>query len=202
MRIVGILAFGCTLALAPQTLCGQDDTKRRIEFFAGYTFMADPDMDLEGLNISIAVPLTSWFSVVADYSAHSSSSESFRSGSPPFPGGSVPSISSFEDASMGYLLFGGQFTHRIQRLRPFARFMIGTQRITQESFMSIRTDPPIFSGSSLSANRTTLSVGGGLDISISPRFSWRAIQVDRLFQVGREVLGSKVRISSGLVVRF
>jgi hypothetical protein len=47
-----------------------------------------------------------------------------------------------------------------------------------------------------------MSFGEGIDVTLNPRFAWRAIQIEERSQFGELNGGNQPAVSSGLVLRF
>lgn len=89
---------------------------------------------------------------------------------------------------------GPQYTVDVKNFRVFGHLLYGRSRDRLSFPGSSQLEP-----SNLARN---ISLGGGIDIPIGGRLSWRAVQGDYMF--GKNFGGSQrnVRLSTGLVIRF
>jgi hypothetical protein len=87
--------------------------------------------------------------------------------------------------------FGGQ-----QRVTSFVQILAGAQHGTIAPNGVVPASPPDRGTAFL------MSFGGGIDVTLNPRFAWRAIQVEERSQFGDLSGGHQLAVSSGLVIRF
>ena len=88
--------------------------------------------------------------------------------------------------------FGGQ-----QRVTPFVQILAGVQHGTVVPANGVVPASPPDRGTAF-----LMSFGGGVDVTLTPRFAWRAIQVEERSQFGDLNGGHQLAVSSGLVIRF
>jgi len=88
--------------------------------------------------------------------------------------------------------FGGQ-----QRVTSFVQFLAGVQHGSVAPPNGVAPASPSDRGTAF-----LMSFGGGVDVSLNPRFAWRAIQVEERGQFGDLSSGHQLAVSSGLVIRF
>ena len=88
--------------------------------------------------------------------------------------------------------FGGQ-----QRVTSFVQILAGVQHGTVAPANGVVPASPPDRGTAF-----LMSFGGGVDVTLSPRFAWRAIQVEERSQFGDLSGGHQLAVSSGLVIRF
>lgn len=85
------------------------------------------------------------------------------------------------------------------RIQPFGQALVGGAHASG----SLASPPnPAYANAGLAF---AANVGGGLDLRVSRRFSWRLFEADYLattFQNGVNDHQNNVRLSSGLVIRF
>jgi hypothetical protein len=142
---------------------------QRVELFGGFSYSRGQyDVNMYGWNGSLAGVVNRWFSIVCDLSGNYAS---FEYG----PGFHMHSVAG-----------GPQFSLRRKTVTPFARFLIGMNRVSEEG------------------SETDLSVilGAGLDIAVSKRFAIRALQADWMHIRASGGGISQGRVSTGIVVRF
>jgi len=88
--------------------------------------------------------------------------------------------------------FGGH-----QRVTPFVQALAGLQHGTVVPANGVvHTSPPD------RATAFLLSFGGGVDVALNRRFTWRAVQFDEHSQFGDLNGGHQFAVSSGLVIHF
>ena len=88
--------------------------------------------------------------------------------------------------------FGGQ-----RRVTPFAQILAGVQHGTVATPNGVVPASPPDRGTAF-----LMSFGGGVDVTLNPRFAWRAIQIEERSQFGELNGGHQLAVSSGLVIRF
>ena len=88
--------------------------------------------------------------------------------------------------------FGGQ-----RRVTPFAQILAGVQHGTVATPNGVAPASPPDRGTAF-----LMSFGGGVDVTLNPRFAWRAIQIEERSQFGELNGGHQLAVSSGLVIRF
>jgi opacity protein-like surface antigen len=173
-------------------LCGSfalGQSPDRFELFAGYSLVnADFTLTsrtvLNGWNASMNFKSGSWFGLVADFSGY-------------YP-------SDFGHAKAHTFLFGPQVSVSLDKITPFAHFLIGDTNVSYTADSSF----PRFSF--LSANNSfTYGGGGGLDYRFTPHLAVRG-QADWLHngfntvdnQLSYRLNHNVARISTGIVFRF
>ena len=101
-----------------------------------------------------------------------------------------------EDA-VGYALVGLQYKYHTSphQLSPFARFLVGTSRISPEGHPN--------------EWKPAIGGGGGLDLNITNRFAWRIAQVDYIYTTynpgvsyGLSTTWNSIRLATGVVVNL
>jgi hypothetical protein len=146
-----ILWAVCLLLLACLSGAAQDAPE--VEVFGGYSWAGG---NFHGWNSSVTANLSKSFGLVADFSGHYGSEVDGP-------------IRVNQDAHSFH--FGPRFSHRGERLTPFAYALFGLTRFHEQATIS---------GQRLSHADTGFSsvLGGGLDVKVSKRFSIRAFQLD------------------------
>lgn len=161
----------------------------RFELFAGYSlvnadFTLTSTTVLNGWNASMNFKSRSWFGLVADFSGY-------------YP-------SAFGSARAHSFLFGPQASVSLNRITPFAHFLIGDTNV------SYTADSSLPSFRFLSANNSfTYGGGGGLDYRLTDHLAVRG-QADWLHngfktvdnQLSYRLKPNVARISTGIVFRF
>ena len=158
----------------------------RIDVSAGYSYLASSRTGSQGLhggNTSLAVGVTDWFGIAADFSGH---------------GGSLPTFGLVPTATTRLFMFaaGPRFTYRGNaRFRPYGQALFGVVHQSADV-----TFPPLGT-ISVSTNHFATLLGGGLDIEVSERVAVRLPDVNFLiYSPGRAT--SRLRIGAGIVFRF
>ncbi len=208
----------CLVLLSVMSLYAAAQDHPKAELFAGYSaLITESEEDaivigtdrysvkretgfLNGWNASLAYNPTKWLGFVGDFSGHYGSIDSTVS----IPG---------QSATIGLkthvhtLLFGPQFSARHDSYTAFARVLVGAAILDQS--ISVL-------GISASGGQSgfAFAAGGGFDVKINDRISWRAVQADYIrMRFGEPKLiinGQKLsdatsintfRISSGFVFR-
>jgi hypothetical protein len=145
----------------------------KAELFGGFSYSRGQyDMNMVGWNVSLAGVANKWFSFVGDLSANY--------GSPKYG----------SDFTMVSIAGGPQFSLRRGAVTPFARFLVGANRL---------------SSGGQSETDLSLILGGGVDIAVNKRLAIRALQADFMYiRTGNRFVAGiyQGRLSSGLVVRF
>jgi hypothetical protein len=118
-------------------------------------------------------------------------------GSGHFNGGTTPpnlQNGSNDSTGVGYALAGLQYKWHNPRVSPFARFLIGAANISPDCCHGMQW-------------RFAAGGGGGVDITLSRRFSWRLIQADYLYSSYPHIFPSNhseawnsVRLATGIVI--
>jgi hypothetical protein len=91
-------------------------------------------------------------------------------------------------------MIGPQYTVEVKNLRLFVNGMYGKTRNRLGLPGSTSLEP--------SNLARTIAVGGGIDVPLGGRMSWRAVQGDYLFGTNFGQSQRNVRLSTGLVFRF
>jgi opacity protein-like surface antigen len=169
-------------ATAPFTFAQSTDDYNKVDVFVGFSHNRvdtgisneDPELDdfideregFNGFNASVAGNVSRYVGLKGDYSFHRKSfSESF--------GGVTANV----DADLHQLFGGVQFkdNNKETKVKPFAHLMAGFARA---SFDASVTGVPGFVGSNESETGFAGIIGGGIDIRVSERVDFRAIQFD------------------------
>jgi opacity protein-like surface antigen len=180
----------CLLALASlfgATAHAQDVPK--FDLFAGYSYVrANPSttgvdsFNLHGGDASIAYNANHWLSGVADFGGYHANNI----------------LGTGVDGTLSTYLFGPRVSYRrFERVTPFGQVLFGVAHLGGDNGL----------GFSSSNNSFAMTVGGGVDVRVSHRFSLRPIQVDYLLTHFNEFnLGAQnqnnLRVSTGVVFHF
>ncbi|MBI2819978.1 MAG: hypothetical protein HYX73_08365 [Acidobacteria bacterium] len=168
------------------------------EVFGSYSYMRVGENGGDTANLgggrttSLATNLNHWLGGVAEFSGH------YGEQMLTVPNVGVGKLDA--DTNMHTFLFGPRFTSRwSDRFTPFAHTLFGVARIHHRVNQ--------FAGSQrVRLDRTetpfAMTVGGGLDINLSPEISLRSIQADYLLTRPGEISVNNLRISSGFLFRF
>ena len=186
---VGCMAYCLTTVAFAQNACRAED-----EIFGGYAFLVPNgwgDLDYKINNIPNAFDASNTyyfrntpnFGLVLDGSGH------FRGGTTP------PNLAngSNDSTGVGYALGGLQYKYHTDKLSPFVRALVGAANISPDCCHG--TEWSFAAGG-----------GGGLDLSVTPRFSIRLAQVDYIYSNYSHIFASNhptqwnsVRLGAGVV---
>lgn len=201
-RLVCLLAL---ILLASGTLLAQDVPKS--DLYLGYSFArVSPQtsgvgaIDLHGGSFSVSWNARRHFGLVADFGGYH--------GSKAFPailaaGGNQVAAAALTNKLEGTIytyMFGPRFTYRnsenSQRATPFVQVLFGGARASADIL-----------GTSASQNSFAMSAGGGFDVRLVDRVSWRLVQAEYLLtrfdETGTGRLSqNNLRLSTGIVFHF
>jgi len=187
--VVCLLAF---VSLSAVSLFGSaayaQDTPK-FDVFAGYSYVREnpSTSGVDGFNshggsASIAYNANHWLSGVADFGGYHSNNI----------------LGTGVDGTLSTYLFGPRISyHRDSRITPFGQVLFGVAHIGGSNGLAFST----------SNNSFAMTVGGGVDVKISRRFSIRPAQVDYLltrfneFGTGAQTQNN-LRVSTGVVFHF
>jgi opacity protein-like surface antigen len=161
----------------------------KFDVFAGYSYVREnpstagiDGFNLHGGSASIAYNANHWLSGVADFGGYHSNDI----------------LGTGVDGTLSTYLFGPRVSfHRDSRITPFGQILFGVAHIGGSNGLAFST----------SNNSFAMTVGGGVDIKVSRRFSIRPAQVDYLLTRFNE-LGTgaqnqnNLRVSTGVVFHF
>jgi hypothetical protein len=170
------------LACAASFSYAQSGDYNKVDIFVGFSHNRvdtgisndDPELDdvideregFNGFNASVTGNVTRYIGIKGDYSFHRKSfSDSF--------GGVTADV----DADLHQLFGGVQFKDNSKetKLKPFAHLMAGFAHAKSDATV---TGVPGFTSFEESETGFAGIIGGGVDIKISPRVDFRAIQFD------------------------
>ena len=180
----------------------------RTEIFVGYTYIrAVPTLAsgnrlvwLNGGSTSLAYNFTRSFGLVTDFGGYDAS-QLYLTG----PGVAAPGAVDASGTAYTFL-FGPRLSLRKSRhFTPFVQVLGGGAYATSVTLKTCTVAPctPLPEQGSLA-----LAAGGGLDIRLSHRLAWRAVQAEYLMTrfanttTAVRSIENDVRLSSGLVFRF
>ena len=182
--VVCLLVFGSVFGVVA---CAQDVPK--FDLFAGYSYVrANPStsgidsFNLHGGSASLSYNANHWLSGVADLGGYHANNI----------------LGTGVDGTLSTYLFGPRISYRrSSRVTPFGQVLFGVAHIGGSDGL----------GFSSSNNSFAMTVGGGVDLKVSGRFSLRPLQVDYLLTRFNEFgLGAKdqnnLRVSTGVVFHF
>jgi len=155
-----------------------------------------------GWNAAGQFNLSSWFGITADISGHYGTLVTAKTTSASFQGINLADFSLPKQSNYDFL-FGPVFSYRKPRYKPFAHALLGDEHI---SFGSVQLPSNLGTfPASPSNNYFVFSLGGGVDVKLSPRFLVRAAEFD--YQRVTSSFGGKdyqnnLRFSVGLVALF
>jgi len=155
-----------------------------------------------GWNAAGQFNLSSWFGITADISGHYGTLVTAKTTSAGFQGINLADFSLPKQSNYDFL-FGPVFSYRKPRYKPFAHALLGDEHI---SFGSVQLSSKLGTFPVLPSNNYfVFSLGGGVDVKLSPRFLVRAAEFD--YQRVTSSFGGKdyqnnLRFSVGLVALF
>ena len=195
-------------ASAPPASVREPGRMPRIDIFLGYSYLrAVPELangnrlvDLNGGSASIALNLSRYFALVADFGGYDDTQLRLDG-----PGANPPYLANSAGTAFTALL-GPRFSFRNHsRLTPFAQVLLGAAR-AEEVKLSNCTGA---SCTPLPAQTSfALTAGGGFDIRLARHISLRAIQAEYLMtrfsepSTGTGNMQNDVRLSTGLLFRL
>ncbi|HVO57036.1 MAG TPA: outer membrane beta-barrel protein [Dongiaceae bacterium] len=191
LAVLVCLKTACLLALV--SLFGAPGARAqslpRFDLFAGYSYVRETPstadtygFNLHGGNAEFVVNGNRWVSAVADFGGYHASNV----------------LGSGVDGTMSTYLFGPRLSfRRIPRVTPFAQILLGGAHLSGGSGLGFSSTNSSFA----------LAAGGGLDLKLSRRFSFRPIEVNYLLTRFNEFgFGAQnqnnVRLSTGFVFHF
>ena len=178
----------CLLAFLSLTGAALAQDVPKLDIFAGYSYFRENpstsgvgSFNLHGGSASVAYNAKPWLSAVADFGGYHNNHI----------------LGSGVDGTLSTYLFGPRFSYRRhERITPFAQTLFGVAHASGSGF-----------GTTASNNAFAASFGGGVDIKLSHRFSFRPAQVEYLMtrfpeaSTGR-VTQNNLRVSTGIVFHF
>jgi outer membrane immunogenic protein len=178
-------AVVCLLAFFSFTGAAFAQDTPKFDIFAGYSYVRDnpstsgvPSFNLHGGSASVAYNVNNWLGAVADFGGYHENNI----------------LGSGVDGTLSTYLFGPRISYRKhERFTPFAQALFGVAH-SSVSFGS--TD-----------NAFAASFGGGVDVKLFHRLSWRPAQVEYLLTRFPETTTSRetqnnLRVSTGVVFHF
>lgn len=182
--LVCLLAFSSLFGAAAYA---QDAPK--FDLFAGYSYVREnphtagiDSFNLHGGSASLAYNTNNWLSAVADFGGYHANNI----------------LGTGVDGTLSTYLFGPRVSYRRDsRVTPFGQVLFGLAHIGASNGL----------GFSSSNNSFAMTVGGGVDLKLSNRFSVRPVQVEYLLTHFNELsLGAQnqnnLRVSTGIVFHF
>src|SRR5271165_694315 len=177
VRIVcslALIAVGCALCLSGVSAAAQDVSKSRDEVFGGYSVLFPNGYGdfVSSLNFHPHVnTITNAFDVSNTYYFCKSCNFGFLlDGSGHFNGTITPPdfTGGKNGNAAGYALGGLQYKYHTHRISPFARILVGAANLSPDCCGGTRW-------------HVAAGGGGGLDLTVTPRFSIRLAQVDYIY---------------------
>jgi outer membrane immunogenic protein len=178
----------CLLAFFSFTAGAFAQDTPKIDIFAGYSYVRDnpstsgvSSFNLHGGSASVAYNANHWLSAVADFGGYHANNI----------------LGSGIDGTISTYLFGPRVSYRkFERVTPFAQTLFGVAHASSSGF-----------GVSGTSNAFAATFGGGVDVKLSHRFSFRPAQVEYLLTRFPETSSSRetqnnLRVSTGFVFHF
>ncbi len=179
-----VIRIASLVLLLSMTANAQSKDGPYVESFNGFSYAFGGNGDAPGWITSLTINRSRYHGFFGEFSRH------YRAARINLPNGEIENKSGFNT-----LLFGIQvYIKKHSPVSPFLRLTIGGWT---ENTPSMFEGKPGFQY----APELTLGAGGGVDVRLSDRFAFRAIQLDHMRATG-SVKPQRVRLSTGLVVRF
>jgi opacity protein-like surface antigen len=206
-KLINALCLSIVLCAAVFAQADNDEYKKN-EFYVGYSNQRIDVGDRRasnGIEVSATRNFNRYFGIKADFSAASRSSSSTYQLS---NGTTTNTVTTDVNNSVYNFLVGVQVKDNATkaRFKPFAHALVGVAH-TRDRFATFCTEAncapqPTFVGS-FKNNDTGFggAFGGGLDIKVSERIDFRAIQVDYNPVYTRSSFDNNIRISVGIVFK-
>ncbi len=149
----------------------------KYEFFGGYSYLrsdfSQTDHGYHGWNFAMTQNVNNWFAGVLDISGHYAQPNGFN-------------------ANFHSFMYGVQLTARHSGgVHPFAQAMLGAVRGSRA-----------YLGLSESKVEFGAAFGGGVDVRVNKRVSYRVVQADYLITPFLGVRQDNLRLSTGLVFHW
>jgi hypothetical protein len=180
----------CLFILAQAGFSQNAVSRNSADVFAGYSLDRQTGGSVgHGWNASVAVNVTDYFAVVADFSRHGISD-----------GVGLPGIFAF--SSGGHVMtyrFGPKFTWRMSRLEPFAQTLIGGARLDADAGF---TAGSVTYTASQSLRGWSTAAGGGLDVKVNSSWSVRVVQFEHNAWHFQGLKSNGFRASFGALFKF
>ena len=178
----------CLLAAFSITAIASAQDTPKLDVFVGYSYFRDnpstsgvSSFNLHGGSASVAYNANRWLSGVADFGGYHANNI----------------LGTGVDGTLSTYLFGPRFSYRRhERVTPFAQTLFGVAHASGSGF-----------GASGTSNAFAASFGGGVDVKLFHRLSFRPAQVEYLLTRFPETTTSRetqnnLRVSTGVVFHF
>ena len=178
----------CLLAVFSITAIASAQDTPKLDVFVGYSYFRDnpstsgvSSFNLHGGSASVAYNANGWLSGVADFGGYHANNI----------------LGTGVDGTLSTYLFGPRISYRRhERITPFAQTLFGVAHASGSGF-----------GASGTSNAFAASLGGGVDVKLFHRLSFRAAQVEYLLTRFPETTTSRetqnnLRVSTGVVFHF
>lgn len=186
MKLRVVVCSLALLAFSGSAVKAQDTPK--VDIFAGYSYLREnpstsgvSSFSLNGGSASFAYNANNWLSGVADFGGYHN--------------GNI--LNSGVDGTLSTYLFGPRISYRhSDRVTPFGEVLFGAAHASASVV-----------GTSGSDNAFAMSLGGGVDVKLTDRFSIRPVKVDYLLTRFNETGNgaqsqNNLRVSTGIVFHF
>ncbi len=178
----------CLVALFSITAVASAQDVPKLDVFVGYSYLREnpstsglSGFNLHGGSASVAYNANHWLGAVADFGGYHANNI----------------LGSGIDGTVSTYLFGPRFSYRhYERVTPFAQTLFGVAHASGTGF-----------GTTSTSNAFAASFGGGVDVKLFHRLSWRPAQVEYLLTRFPETTTSRetqnnLRVSTGVVFHF
>ena len=169
------LTFGAAGALAQAT--STSHTPARIELSGGYAYQrlnsaSGGGVDLHGWTSEMHVNVKGPFAIAGTVGGGYGSQDG-------------------ADLQLYSFLVGPRFVYRTNRVNLFAHTLVGGARLNASA-----------GGVDDSSTSFAAAIGGGADLRLTPRVSWRMCQADYLLTRFADRSQNNLKLSTGIVIRF
>jgi outer membrane protein OmpA-like peptidoglycan-associated protein len=120
-----------------------------------------------------------------------------------FTGSTIGGLPANTDGTFYTYLFGPHFARRSERITPFVHALFGAAHLNVNAPSSVA--PGTFLVGSLHQNAFAMALGGGFDVNLGKRLSWRIVEADYLFTKFDDGQGNdqnSFRASTAVIFKF
>lgn len=120
-----------------------------------------------------------------------------------FTGSTIGGLPAGTDGTFYTYLFGPHFARRSERITPFVHSLFGAAHLNVNAPATVA--PGTLLVSTLHQNAFAMALGGGFDVNLGRRLSWRIVEADYLltrFTDGQNDLQNNFRASTAVILKF
>jgi outer membrane protein OmpA-like peptidoglycan-associated protein len=181
---------GGTTASKTASSSGRGEHTPAFEIALGYVYTSfnppGPDHNMNGGIGSITGNVNNWLGLTAE-----------------FTGSTIGGLPANTDGTFYTYLFGPTFSRRSDRITPFLHSLFGAGHLNVNAPPTVV--PGSFLASTLHQNAFAMALGGGFDVNLGRRLSWRIVEADYLltkFTDGQDNRQNNFRASTALILKF